>query len=341
MEEVEVELGIEDWAKYPFLKEVGEHIRALDLTVEDFAQPEYSRVLDRARERIREAIEYRAVVDRVEEAEVDILSFPIALLIVKATGNEYLATIYSHAEAIRIERFLEREKNPIITYIFRTVFGIDPIEVREGWGLYRYDYKIKVKDYLKRAAHLHELEWKLVNRVVDGGYVYLKRHELIRLIREELKKIIHSRIKSLTPPKLPPKIQMCVDEVADLAPKPYRERAYTTTAPESYPPCVKHALNLLQTSRNLPHFGRFLLTTYLLGVGKSVDDIIQLYPKAPDFSERITRYQVEHIAGLRGGKVKYTCPSCKTVQTHGFCFKDESCGSIRNPLQYGRVRRGG
>src|SRR5438094_9977603 len=49
----------------------------------------------------------------------------------------------------------------------------------------------------------------------------------------------------------------------------------------------------------------------------------------------MTRYQVEHIAGKRGGRTKYTCPMCTTLKTHGVCYKpDDICGTIRNPLSY-------
>src|SRR5437773_531674 len=36
--------------------------------------------------------------------------------------------------------------------------------------------KISISDYLKRAAHFNEREWKLVNRRVENGYVYLSSH---------------------------------------------------------------------------------------------------------------------------------------------------------------------
>jgi len=78
-----------------------------------------------------------------------------------------------------------------------------------------------------------------------------------------------------------------------------------------------------------------LMATYLLAVGKNVDDIMALFPKAPDFKQSITKYQVEHIAGLKGGRTRYTVPSCRTLQTHGFCFKDPvKCFEISSPLQY-------
>jgi Eukaryotic and archaeal DNA primase, large subunit/LAGLIDADG-like domain len=104
--------------------------------------------------------------------------------------------------------------------------------------------------------------------------------------------------------------------------------------------CVREALNLLEKGQNVPHYGRFLMASYLLAVGKTVDDIMALFPKAPDFKASVTKYQVEHIAGLKGGRTRYSVPSCKTLQTHSFCFKDPvKCYEILTPLQYPSRKR--
>src|SRR5437867_9778818 len=53
----------------------------------------------------------------------------------------------------------------------------------------------------------------------------------------------------------------------------------------------------------------------------------------------MTRYQVEHIAGKRGGRTKCSCPMCTTLKTHGVCYKpDEICTTIRNPLSYYKTK---
>jgi hypothetical protein len=99
--------------------------------------------------------------------------------------------------------------------------------------------------------------------------------------------------------------------------------------------CMKEALRLLENGSNVPHYGRFLMATYLLAVGKTVEEIMSIFPKSPDFKKSVTQYQIEHIAGMKGGHTKYTVPSCRTLQTHSFCFKDPvKCYEISSPLQY-------
>ena len=81
--------------------------------------------------------------------------------------------------------------------------------------------------------------------------------------------------------------------------------------------------------------GRFTLASFLLNIGTGEEEIVKIFKPATDFSERMTRYQVEHIGGRRGGRTKYTCPMCTTLKTHGVCYQpDDLCATIRNPLSY-------
>src|SRR5437660_12124012 len=81
--------------------------------------------------------------------------------------------------------------------------------------------------------------------------------------------------------------------------------------------------------------GRVRLACCLVKIAAGEEDIDKAFKLASDFSERMTRYQVEHIAGKRGGRTKYTCPMCTTLKTHGVCYKpDDICRTIRNPLSY-------
>lgn len=332
----EVELGLRDYAKYPFLKEAGDYARALGVTVEDLEQ-HYQPVVERARERVMEAIRRRVAPTEVLDTGVEILSFPLALMFVKATGLDHLVARYSLAEAIRAERLLEDEDHPLLIHIFKGTFGMEPELATDGMKAKGFDFKIPVQEYLKRLIQFHSPEWKLVNRIMDRGSVYLKSHALIRLIREEIRSLIYSRMKALPVPRLPDGLRAIVGELSETASRlaPSKERLEVT--PGAYPPCVMHVLDLIQKGQNPSHFSRFLLTTYLLGIGKSVDEVMSMSKGTPDFDERIARYQVEHIAGLRGGRTRYKVPTCKTVLTQGACYRDEVlCANIVSPLQFGR-----
>jgi len=54
-----------------------------------------------------------------------------------------------------------------------------------------------------------------------------------------------------------------------------------------------------------------------------------------DYNERLTRYQVEHIAGKKGSRTKYVTPSCNTLKTHSVCGNmDDICKRIEHPIRY-------
>jgi len=330
-----LQFGNDDLAKYTFLPQASDFIRAQGLSLVDLSSSDYKRVLDRAEQRVTEALGPGKVSDKIGESrEIEIMSFPVSLVLVRSTKLDHLMERYALAEAIRVESFLKQEQNDrIIEDIFRDFLKI---KLERSNDVHYPKFRISIEDYVKRAVHFHKAEWKLVNRVVQNGKVYIGQQDLIRLIREEIRQLIMQRLGEAKVPKLPQNLELIVKKLVSLAPPPPKS-AYSiiNVRPEDYPPCVREALNLLEKGQNVPHYGRFLMATYLLAVGKNVDDIMALFPKAPDFKQSITKYQVEHIAGLKGGRTRYTVPSCRTLQTHGFCFKDPvKCFEISSPLQY-------
>lgn len=359
-----MQFGSDDLAKYTFLPEAGNFIRDNGILISDLASKDYETVIRRAEERVLESIQKREVSypiinenprnefeklrmnnrPKLGGFEAEVLSFPIALALVKATKLEYLEKIYALGEAKRAVKLMQnaqaskyssdREVQSLLA-IFREKFRI-PVEVRKEER--KEDmYAIPISDYLKRASQFHKTEWKLVNKPVTKGKVILNRQDLVRLVGEEIQTMITDRLRdNPVGTRLPNNLNEIVKRIIAVAPPP-PQSPYTIIriAPENYPPCVRHSLDMLEKGENVPHYGRFLMATYLLSVGKSVDEIVAMFPKAPDFKHNVTRYQVEHLAGLKGGRTRYRVPSCKTLQTHQFCFKDPiRCYEISSPLQY-------
>jgi DNA primase large subunit len=326
--------GSDDLAKYTFMPEAGDYIRANEISITDLVSPVFKDVLKRAEERVLEAIKSTKVSDKREEnRDIEIMSFPVALMLVRSTNLNHLMERYSAAEAARVETLLGKEQNQkIIEDIFETFLHVklEHSAVSNFPG-----FKIGLVDYLKRAEKFRGPEWNLINRIVQNGKVYVSQQDLIKLIREEIRELIFQRLKATNVPKLPDGLDSIVKNLIKLTPPPRTPFATLKIAPENYPPCTKAALHLLENGQNVPHYGRFLMATYLLAVGKTVDEIMSIFPKSPDFKKSVTQYQIEHIAGMKGGHTKYTVPSCKTLQTHSFCFKDPvKCYEISSPLQY-------
>lgn len=98
-----------------------------------------------------------------------------------------------------------------------------------------------------------------------------------------------------------------------------------------FPPCMQSILRSLVSGDNLTHHQRFALATFLLNLDIDIDNLLSIFRYSPDFNERIARYQLEHLAGLRGSKKRYLPYSCATMKTLNLCSSD--CGT-KNPLQY-------
>ena len=328
-----------DLAKYPFLNEAGEYLRESSFGWEELERPDMKYIIERAAERIEIEVDGK-VYDKLERYEVEILTFLISLVIVKSIGIDQVLRKFALAEARRAEKFLtedlrrqsEIKRRSVFTKIFEDLFKLR-IVISEDQRL----FKVRVVDYLARASRFHEQEWKLINRLVHNGYVYLDADETVRLIRNELSVLIYDKIKAMTLPALPQSMKSKADQLR-LKFSPRFERR-TSLAVTDYPPCIKHALEVMNKGDNLPHSARVMLATYMLAIGKPVDEIVLMYENAPDFNEKITRYQVEHLAGMKGSHTKYSVPSCDKIQNENLCFATADCDTLTNPVQFGRKKK--
>jgi DNA primase large subunit len=336
-----IKLGTGDLAKYPFLNEASDYIRETHFDFEEFNRPEMKHIIDRAAERIEIEITNGTVDEKLDKYEIEILTFLVALMIAKCIGMELILKKHSLFEAMRAEKFLteelkkernEQKKRLLLFKIFEELFKIK-VDINSDDSRL---FKVKVTDYLMRASNFHEYEWKLINRLVYKGYVYLDADETVRLIRSELSTLIYNRIKTMALSNLPEAVKAKVDEFNTKLAYHYKYRIYQVT---DYPPCIKHALELMNKGENLPHSARLMLATYMLAIGKRIDDIVVLFQNAPDYNEKITRYQVEHLAGARGSHTKYSVPSCEKLRNENLCFATKECDGIINPIQFGRKSR--
>lgn len=333
-----IRMGTGDLAKYPFLNEAGEYLRESGFGWEELERPDMKDVIDRAAERVEVDVSGN-IYDKLDRYEIEIITFLVSLMMVKSIGTEPVLRKFTLAEARRAEKFLtedlkrqnEMQKRSLFAKIFDDLFKLK-IEISEDGRL----LKVKVADYLARSSHFHEQEWKLINRLVHNGYVYLDADETVRLVRNELSVLIYEKIKTMTLPTLPQAIKVKADALRTKLAPHYEYRAPAVT---DYPPCVKHALEVMDRGENLPHSARVMLATYMLAIGKPVDEIVMMYENAPDFNEKITRYQVEHLAGMKGSRTKYSVPSCDKLRNENLCFATAQCDGIINPIQFGRKRK--
>ena len=329
-----ISLGHDEIAKYPFLAEAGQYLQDKGFTLEQFAtDPDLQIIVDKAYERIESATNGRIYTTKLDSS--DTFSFLIAIILLKLSGMNTLINRFSLAEARRAEKFLEKDlvsdlnktSEELAIKIIKDIFSVSVKKIKNH-------FVIPIPDYLRHAVNFHEIEWKLVNRRVENGMVFLTPHETVRLIRKELDGYIGSRIRAANTPSLHKGFEDKVNKLAGLA----KKFTVSTTISTEYPPCIKHAIDVLENGENLSHSGRFMLAAFLLGRGQPIDKIALLFKNAPDYNEKVTRYQINQIAGDTGSNTKYSCPSCEKIKSNDLCFAIPECDNIINPIQFGRKR---
>jgi DNA primase large subunit len=297
------------------------------------------RILKRAEERLEEAILYTIVSRNPQRDEdIEIMSFPVAVMLAVATEDSFIKKRYALAEANQAYEDLREESREKILEFAQNF----------GWKLAAtttsvvpYEFSLSFADYLRNTTHLREKEWKLVNRVLSNGNVYLGVDETARLLKEEVRKHIEKRLEVKELPKFPPKIMETAEKIKKLSiekiGKTEMEGFPKTVVQTAFPPCIKSLYEAISAGRHLSHVGRFTLTSFLVNIGMPPENVIDLFRSFSDFNERMTSYQVQHIAGDRGSRTRYVPPKCDTLQTHGVCINpDEICQKIRHPLGYYR-----
>ena len=322
------------------MKEAAEHVRELGLDINELENDFFVPFLDRAEKRVEAALldisAYASTHPRDEpkEYEIEIFSFPIAVMLVVGTEESFIKNRYALAEAKRASALLRYEEKEKLLEVANN-FGWNAKLVTD-FSLQPYSFAVRFPVFLKNATGFHDTNWKLVNHLLIDGEVYLTEREVSRLLEEEVRKHIEERLDTKIK-SLPPAIMARVNRLRQLAAEK-QEQIRLQEMPErivmeAFPSCIKGVYDSVSAGRPASHLGRFALTSFLISIGMSAEDVFKFFRSVSDFNERMTRYQVEHIAGSRGSGTKYTPPNCSTLRTHGICISPEyECRGAVNPL---------
>ena len=331
-----------DYAKFPFTSEASSYIRSRNIDPLELTRPELAPILDRAMDRIRQGVFQGRIVAELTQEDVDILAYPTSLMLISSVGDDRTRRRYALAEAKRAYELLRYEDPDKLLQIATASFGWDARLVERDVGETHFEFAVHFTPYIRNAARIHDLKWKLVNRVLTEGYVLLPREDFARLLEEEVQtRVLEKTADSSV--ELPEELAKRVEPLRSTL----RARSQHLAAEDmphavmasAMPPCMRNLLSLLQTSKHISHMGRFAMAAFLLNIGTNEDELLKMFKAFSDFDERIARYQVEHIAGKRGSRRKYTAPNCATMRTHGVCVNpDELCATITHPLSYYRKK---
>ncbi|NVM02819.1 MAG: hypothetical protein HWN67_10810 [Candidatus Helarchaeota archaeon] len=335
-------MSISFFKKYSFTKEAIEHLKNLEIDIFSLSE-QHPDVLNAAVENIEMILDRGEYNEKELYQNEEILVYPISKMLIELINNDYLRYKFADVVSKRTSKLLSKENFNLINNIAKNTFD---------WNLsfedlnlnIQYDCKMKFHNYLSVAPNFRDSIWKLINRRLDLGWVFLKKQEIIRLISEKVKQdIIKKPIKKKELPKIPNFLEEKVKNLQNSAQK-YESKLQTglkgklITSKETYPPCIVSILKELQKGVNLDHTSRLVFIFFLLNTEKPIEEIVDLFRTQPDFNEAKTTYYVEHAAGERGSGTKYSSYGCPKIKTYGLCKEKEDfwCHTkkINHPIQY-------
>ncbi len=325
-------------AKYPFLKESAKYLKDTGVTLNDLVSSvAYDRARYQGRERVMEALEEGAIEDHPISSKVDatieLLSYPVARMIVSAVADPGFVKRYAIAEAKKANERLRLEEPAFVMRVAEEL-GLNASQEDGGFA-------VDFTDFLKFSSTMRSKSWKLVNQRIIRGSVLVPKTKLTRMIEQILTDKISSELPLEVNDEILDRFSKELEEIRQVLERRRKEQQTESMGRLSFvrfPPCMKELLEMTKGGQNVPHSGRFALVAFLHTLGMDSEEILQTFSAAPDFDERKSRYQVEHITGEISG-TEYTPPECSTMKSYGICFNpDALCARIKHPLSYYRAK---
>ncbi|WP_459193759.1 DNA primase regulatory subunit PriL [Halosimplex sp. J119] len=354
-------------ARYPFRQVSRQAVGEADVDLAAVVAEE-EEVVARGVERVVWALEDGTVGEAHDVDRIELLSYPVARVLVSLVDEHILTRKYAQAEAATAyERFtadfadtseFQYANADRLTLsdllaefdLSGDVRAADGGPTRSGGGGgaategraggaigdgsavvsdgQSREFRVEVGTYLDLASDQRGDEWSLVNRALADGEVLVDGEELLALLRQA----VRHRVADGLPLSVPEAIETEVtDEVADLRERLSEldlTRDIDTVVPELFPPCMKSLLDRVQKGEHLEHHSRFAIASFLTSIGMTTDEIVDIFQVNPGFGEEATRYQVDHIRGATS-PTDYSPPSCATMQSYGDCVnKDDICEDV-------------
>lgn len=326
------------YARYPFLDDAREAVEAADVDLVELVNRDGAAAVDRAVARVDAALREGTIGQPHRRTRVELLSYPIARVLVSLVDEHVLIRKYAHAEATAARERFEADLSSGDQLKSTSDDGMTVDRLLAEFDLTGDvqstpdGYRIAVGPYLRLSGDLDGDDWRLANRALSNGLVPIDGAELHDLLQQA----IRDRISAGLPLSVPDPIETGLDDAVAQLDEALADRQLSTdfaaVRPDLFPPCVQSLLDRVDAGDELDRPGRFALTAFLTSVGMSADEIAEL--SAGDaFDAETTRYQAAHLG--EDGTGEYPPPSCATMVAFGLCVdKDELCAEIDHPLTY-------
>jgi DNA primase large subunit len=288
-------------AKYPFTSSARQLVGAKKIELANIRAD----AVERAKARVMGALkkgELPRFIDVDNVAELELEAYAVARILLSLVNNRYFINRYAVAESKRGSGYLREDSE---ANILRAASEIGMGGEKKG-----NFYYVPVVDYLEFSPG--SKDYKLINQELHGGKVRLAKQQYTRLVEEAVKSGIEKSLPLKIPDaQVPDMLKRAADAIRAEAKglEPIYEIKFKSG---EFPPCIQKLIDRLGAGENLNHTGRWALAVFMLNANYPVDDVVKIYSYAPDFDERITRYQIEHAK-----KKGYKMPTCDWMRTYG------------------------
>lgn len=193
---------------------------------------------------------------------------------------------------------------------------------------FAYSIACRIESYWKQNDRMDKVrEIFDVSDDFEVSVVDFLNYSELKLKNFEFKKVKLSRenIFSMVRGTIMKKILSDIDNSESITSN-LQYRKFNNVISTKFPPCVKKYIDEIKSGKNIPHTARFLLATFHINKGFSLDYIKDIYSNAPNFIESVTYSQLKQIK-----QKDYKTPGCDSVKKNGMC--PTNCGAI-SPMRY-------
>jgi len=326
-------------ARYPFLAAAREAVEAAAVDLAEVVATDEA-VTERAVERVEHAITDGTVGEPHRRTRVELLSYPVARVLVSLVDQHVCTRKYARAEAETAHERFSTEFEATTEFKSTSSERVDLDQLLAEFDLTTAvrnvdsGYRVEVGTYLDLAADQRGDQWRLVNRPLSDGWVRIAPEELHVLLKQAIRHRVADGLPFSVPDQISTELDAEVERLQEILADLDLTREIDTVVPELFPPCMQALLDKVQKGEHLEHHSRFAIAAFLTSIGMTTDQIVDLFNVNPGFGEEATRYQVDPIRGDTS-PTEYSTPACSTMVSYGDCVnKDDLCERISHPMAY-------
>lgn len=326
------------YALYPFLEDARAAVEDTDVDLADVVTREDSPIVERAIERVEGAIHTGQVPDPIPDVRVELLSYPVARVLVSLVDDEALTNKYALAEARRAFRLFEADREESTTFRSGREHRLTREQLLADFGLSdavreRTDgVDVTVTAYLRLTSELRDRNWRLVSRALSEGRVPVRAGELDDLLREAIRERVADGLPLSVPEQVAGALESDVERIDTMLAELRVPHDIDTVVPAAFPPCFGALIDELRAGEELRAFDRFAAITFLRSIGLDTAELVAfLDPETSNEAQQL-RYAADHLHG-ETRSTAYPPPSCAAMQAADVCVDDpDRCEDVGHAL---------